>query len=122
MRLVFTENAKLAKLVYQASQEAKQQVSVFSLADEAIAKVNSAGENIDMDVVEQRTKALRIDDIYSIVYTSGTTGRPKGAVLTHRNAAGLPHNGVDWILQGLCAFLAAASYWWRRRGGPLRKR
>lgn len=101
VRLVFTENAKLAKLVYQASQEAKQQVSVFSLADEAIAKVNSAGENIDMDVVEQRTKALRIDDIYSIVYTSGTTGRPKGAVLTHRNAAGLPHNGVDWIPQVL---------------------
>eukprot|EP00727_Mastigamoeba_balamuthi_P007281 m51a1_g3173 putative long-chain-fatty-acid--CoA ligase (1104) ;mRNA; r:397509-401681 len=36
------------------------------------------------------------DDVWSVVYTSGTTGDPKGAVLTHRNAV----CATDALLQG----------------------
>ncbi|HVL47885.1 MAG TPA: long-chain fatty acid--CoA ligase [Candidatus Thermoplasmatota archaeon] len=36
-------------------------------------------------LVEERIAAVKPDEMATIVYTSGTTGVPKGAVLTHRN-------------------------------------
>ncbi len=39
------------------------------------------------DVVEARMAAAEPTDVMTLVYTSGTTGPPKGAMLTNANAA-----------------------------------
>lgn len=43
-----------------------------------------AGEH--PEELDDRIKDLKPDDLMSIMYTSGTTGPPKGVMLTHRNA------------------------------------
>ncbi len=43
----------------------------------------AAGEAVAPSVTESRTAGLRPDDVSDIIFTSGTTGYPKGATATH---------------------------------------
>ena len=43
------------------------------------------GRALDEPTAAARTAAVRPDDVATIVYTSGTTGPPKGCMLTHAN-------------------------------------
>lgn len=58
------------------------QVPVQLLGDVLSLAVDSA---VPDSLFDARTAAVGADDVATIVYTSGTTGLPKGCVLTHRN-------------------------------------
>lgn len=58
---------------------------VLEINSSAMDTLKFEGRSVTDDEVKERIAATATDDIASLVYTSGTTGRPKGCMITHRN-------------------------------------
>jgi fatty-acyl-CoA synthase len=61
------------------------------------AQLREAATRVSDDVLESYASAIGVDDVINMQYTSGTTGFPKGVMLSSRN---IVNNGY-WIGEGL---------------------
>lgn len=62
-------------------------VSVFVIDNGAVDALKGLATDESRREVDRRIAAIAHDDLATLVYTSGTTGMPKGCVLTHHNFA-----------------------------------
>ncbi|RRJ85816.1 long-chain fatty acid--CoA ligase [Gulosibacter macacae] len=93
IRILVVENGDHAALT-EPLLESTGLERVLRLDEDALGALREAGREIADDEVAARRDAVRFDDLATICYTSGTTGRPKGVELTHGNLLSHVANGV----------------------------
>jgi long-chain acyl-CoA synthetase len=89
-RVVFCENAEQAAKVEEVRHlcPALEHVVTFDSSRSgaiSLSQLRARGEGVDAGAPDEIARQIQPDDMATIVYTSGTTGPPKGCVTTHRN-------------------------------------
>ena len=60
---------------------------IYEFNAAGVETIKFEGRDVEQSRVDERVRATRHETLGSIVYTSGTTGRPKGVEITHGNWA-----------------------------------
>src|SRR4051794_773597 len=86
-KVILLEDSEQAAKIAQVRANLPELEHVIVLTGEAEGAITLADLRTrgDASVADERVQAVSPDDTATIVYTSGTTGPPKGCVLSHAN-------------------------------------
>lgn len=102
-KAVFVENAKLAAVIDEARSLTDEELNlealkdVWVIDDAVLPSLVYRGMSVTDEELEERRSTATLDDLATIVYTSGTTGRPKACPITHGNFVRLSANSKSTI-------------------------
>jgi long-chain acyl-CoA synthetase len=83
----------IEKIIVMEEKDAAGHPKVMSFKD--LMELGRKKYAEDPSLFEKLSKEVTVDELATIVYTSGTTGLPKGAMITHGN--------IFWVVQSLDA-------------------
>ncbi|MFE0132913.1 AMP-dependent synthetase/ligase [Streptomyces sp. NPDC059037] len=95
--LLIAENPENVATAEAAVADLAEPPRVLCIDDGAVLQLVQGGRELSDEEVTKRRSALTPDSIATLCYTSGTTGKPKGCVLTHGNLHAEAANTVDLL-------------------------
>ncbi|MGW3137304.1 AMP-dependent synthetase/ligase [Streptomyces sp. NPDC001139] len=96
-RFAVTETAQNTATVATGTAGHETPPRVWELDAGALADLTALGRDVPDEEVTKRRTALTPTAVATLCYTSGTTGRPKGCVLTHANLHAEAANTVELL-------------------------
>ncbi|NEC78750.1 AMP-binding protein, partial [Streptomyces sp. SID7958] len=96
-RHVVTETPENTATVTAATAAHSEHPRLWEIDAGALDRLTALGRDVSDEEVTGRRTALTPDSVATICYTSGTTGRPKGCVLTHANLHAEAANTVELL-------------------------
>ncbi|MFC8940765.1 AMP-dependent synthetase/ligase [Streptomyces griseoincarnatus] len=97
VRYVVTETPGNTATVRAGTAALDPAPEVWELDAGAVDGLVARGRDVPDEEVTKRRTALTADTVATVCYTSGTTGRPKGCVLTHGNLYAESANTVELL-------------------------
>jgi long-chain acyl-CoA synthetase len=82
---IFIESAELKSVYDSVADQLPDTKHVLVIDDGALEALKQQGAGISDEDLDARATSVVGSDIATLVYTSGTTGRPKGCIITHSN-------------------------------------
>lgn len=85
VKLAFADNRERFDRLDSVKDHCPALKQILMIGGNALGALEGLGVTVSDEELNERVATVRADDLATIVYTSGSTGNPKGAELTHKN-------------------------------------